>query len=1124
MKILSIAGRNLNSLRADFKIDFSTGALKDCGIFAITGPTGAGKTTLLDAITLALYGRTPRSATDEDIISYGAGEAWAEVVFQTSEGCFKSEWKVRRARSRHDGTLQQSTMEVSSYPDRIILTQKKREAQDKVKELIRLDYDQFLKSVLLAQGAFKAFLDAKEGERGEMLEKISDTSLYAKLSKRAFERKKKEEQELNLLRASVGNIVLLMDEERVAYENNVINLKEEELKLQKDLLELQIKANWLESIRDLTQKQLEAAMEVELSKQKLEYERPNLQRWEAHQKVAGLELQWMQYQSKEKERIIQEQNLQKLQDKRSLLSQNLQQSSISQDIAQKQLEEAVKNREEKMPVILGAITRLADLRTEKKQLSVLQEKLQAKILEVSGCKTKFLKNETTLINDKKIQAGLEAWLTEHHQYAEAANSCTQASLLVSHLKRSKEDIEAYEATIIKAGKQISVARDQILEAEKNELQAGKDQLVLEQLRDTTAQQLSKLKSQLIIYAQGNTLLFDNAVQLSEAQQNELSRQEFLAEHLSRLHEGESCPLCGSTEHPNQTLLITDVQKEISRIQAVLKQHQNIIKTNKALQKTIDRLLVNLDEYPASEYNTTEQLPQNFEIVFNELIQTQKLVPQRLHDVSHLRSSAKQLKESVTNNIVDLENRKIETIKKLNDINDTLALQVKDLEEIARQYNLQFDSNSPARLPDILKKYSDEYHNKNKEASVLRGTIPGIQTSMETLTAQINGIENDRSQLQQEIDDKNAVIKRYTAEINEAHAGYVSPEAARDQLNLDEKLANDHLRRSSEQLNKLEHEIGKINGEIESDEKNFKEVKRAIEALTINLKAGLVELGLEENFSLIEQSLLGSNERTVLQNLHKSLHERLLLAEAHLESCKYQLEVQKSLEITSENEDLIGAKMQRFREALKEINEKFGQLKQILKDDDAKQQRIQFVRKEIEAQEKILEKWADLSSLIGSADGKKFNQFAQGLTLDRLIVIANHHLQLLNDRYLLKRNTVEQGLRLLIIDQFQADNEREINTLSGGESFLVSLALALGLSEMTSKLTTIDSLFIDEGFGTLDADTLEVALSALRGLQIGGKTIGIISHVERLKEEIYTQVEISKGADGFSTIKIIPEIF
>jgi len=1122
MKILSIAGRNLNSLRLDFKIDFTTGALKDCGIFAITGPTGAGKTTLLDAITLALYGKTPRSATDDDIISYGAGEAWAEVVFQTSQGCFKSEWKVRRARNKHDGVLQQSTMEVSTYPEGKILTQKKREAQDKVKELIKLEYDQFLKSVLLAQGAFQAFLEAREGERGEMLEKISDTSLYTKLSKRAFERKRKEEQALAILQASVGNVVLLTKEERLVHDNDTGNLKEEEQKLQINLSQLQVKANWLMKIAELTQQQSEAAMEVEISKQKLLDEQSNLQRWEAHLKVEGLESQWRQRQSKKEERIVQQQNIKKLQDNLSLLSQKLTEVNLLQDLAQKKLGNAVKNREEKMPAILGALTRQVDLKAESNNLEIIQERSRVKMLEESKCKNKILQDKAALTNDQKKLADLEAWIGKHLQYKDAGNSCINASTLVSQLKRSLEDIELNEKSILNTGKQISVASKQILTAEKKERQAADELLSLEQLDDTTSRELSKLKSQLLINTGKINLLLEKNTGLLEVKKHEFSRQDFLAEHLSLLHEGESCPLCGSIEHPNQKLSITTVQKEISLIEVELKQLQHIIEINKTLHTTIDRLLARLDGFPELEMANPELLPQNFEAVFNELMQTQRSIPQKQSDASQLGASARQLKESVTGNILDGESRKAETVQNLLLVNETLALQIKKLEEIAGQYNLKFDDKDPSKLPETLRKYSDEYTGKSKEASVLKGATPRMQASIEMLTAQRNGIQNDLSQLQLEIGDKNLVIKKYTDEINAAHSGYASPEAARDQLNTDEKLADDQARKTSEQLNKLQLENGKMQGEKDYAALNLAELERTIESLKTNLTTGLVERGLPADIRVIEQQLLNSNERLILGKLYKSLNENLVLAEAHAAACENQLGLQRSLVVTTEDIDSITANIQLVKEHLQEMNRELGRLKQILKEDDAKQLRIQSVKNEIEIQEKVLHKWAALSALIGSESGKKFNQFAQGLTLDRLIVISNHHLQLLNDRYLLKRNAAEQGLGLLIIDKYQADNEREINTLSGGESFLVSLALALGLSEMTSKLTTIDSLFIDEGFGTLDADTLEVALTALRGLQIGGKTIGIISHVERLKEEIYTQVEISKGADGFSTLRVIPE--
>lgn len=154
-------------------------------------------------------------------------------------------------------------------------------------------------------------------------------------------------------------------------------------------------------------------------------------------------------------------------------------------------------------------------------------------------------------------------------------------------------------------------------------------------------------------------------------------------------------------------------------------------------------------------------------------------------------------------------------------------------------------------------------------------------------------------------------------------------------------------------------------------------------------------------------------------------------------------------------------------------------------------------------------WQRLDSLIGSAKGDKFRKFAQGLTLDHLLQLANQHLNRLHGRYLLRRKSTGE-LELEIVDAWQGDVARDTRTLSGGEGFLVSLALALALSDLVSHKTSIDSLFLDEGFGSLDGDTLEVALTALDSLNASGKMIGIISHVEALKERIPAQIRVVKG--------------
>ena len=143
-----------------------------------------------------------------------------------------------------------------------------------------------------------------------------------------------------------------------------------------------------------------------------------------------------------------------------------------------------------------------------------------------------------------------------------------------------------------------------------------------------------------------------------------------------------------------------------------------------------------------------------------------------------------------------------------------------------------------------------------------------------------------------------------------------------------------------------------------------------------------------------------------------------------------------------------------------------------------------------------------------ADGAKFSRFAQGLTLNHLVYLANEQLNKLDGRYQLQCQQNET-LGLSVLDTWQGDSVRDTKTLSGGESFLVSLALALALSDLVSSKTSIDSLFLDEGFGTLDNDTLEVALDALDNLNASGKMIGIISHVESLKERIAVQIKVEK---------------
>jgi exonuclease SbcC len=241
-----------------------------------------------------------------------------------------------------------------------------------------------------------------------------------------------------------------------------------------------------------------------------------------------------------------------------------------------------------------------------------------------------------------------------------------------------------------------------------------------------------------------------------------------------------------------------------------------------------------------------------------------------------------------------------------------------------------------------------------------------------------------------------------------------------------------------------------------------------------------------------------------QQLQRQLHQT--------DAVVIELEQQQSqwqrIALTQASSTELQHQMHELDQALQTLAQQQGAIADRLARDQERRQQLQLVLDEIDAQRIAVDHWLRLDSLIGSAKGDKFRRYAQGLTLDHLMYLANQHLQRLYGRYLLQRKP-DGELELDIVDTWQGDIRRDTRTLSGGESFLVSLALALALSDLVSHKTSIDSLFLDEGFGTLDEETLEIALDALDSLNASGKMIGVISHVDILQERIQTQIRVIK---------------
>jgi exonuclease SbcC len=265
-----------------------------------------------------------------------------------------------------------------------------------------------------------------------------------------------------------------------------------------------------------------------------------------------------------------------------------------------------------------------------------------------------------------------------------------------------------------------------------------------------------------------------------------------------------------------------------------------------------------------------------------------------------------------------------------------------------------------------------------------------------------------------------------------------------------------------------------------------------------------------------QARLSEEQRSRLQAEATRLEQEASRIREALADRRQRLQTEQERALTERSVEELEPVIVEQEAVLSTKQQELGGIRQQLQDNEEARSRQAEQIGVMKAQQLEFERWNRLSSLIGSADGKKFRNIAQGITFEVMIDRANDYLERIHDRYLLHR-TGKDGLEFEVIDKYQAGERRSTRNLSGGEGFLVSLALALGLSEMASKRVRVDSLFLDEGFGTLDEEALDMALSALIELHQEGKLIGVISHVETLKERILVRITVSPHTGGRSTI-------
>jgi DNA repair protein SbcC/Rad50 len=636
----------------------------------------------------------------------------------------------------------------------------------------------------------------------------------------------------------------------------------------------------------------------------------------------------------------------------------------------------------------------------------------------------------------------------------------------------------------------------------------------------------------------------------------LGRIRGLEEERKRLEDGSPCPLCGATYHPYavgnipelsdaENLLknakaafkrvseaLGKLEKEQVRIAAGIAQTEKGIDEKKAVQDGDEKQIVDL----LARFNILVAPSERTGKVHDALADVRLKTAEMSATVSAAEEKSKKEKavqkalEKIRVRLDDSGKALQEAILKAEAAGLVHDRLIKDDEVLAEETRKACDGV----LEDV-----EPFGIRQVPLNNLDTILKALQTRKETWQAQADektACERRAADLKAETDKTRALrssleidLEMHRKDRDNLKRECESLRAARREL-FGEKEADSEEKRLADAVNQAEKALEKAREDHGKIEKEMGALKEKITSLGEKTGNRATELTRAEGMLMerirkagfadeadYRSSCLSDEEREALAAKETSLIKKRTELEVRLKDRSEELEAEREKRLTDLPVEALREELASGESALKRLQEGIGAIKNRLDENEKLREKQQERTRGIGAQKKECFRWDELHQLIGSADGKKFRNFAQGLTFEIMVAHANRQLLKMTDRYLLIRDDSEP-LELDVIDNYQAGEIRSTKNLSGGEGFIVSLSLALGLSQMASRNVRVDSLFLDEGFGTLDEDALETALETLAGLHQDGKLIGLISHVPALKERIAGQIQVIPRTGGRSVIE------
>lgn len=1154
MKILKININNIQSLKGvQPEINFTDGILAHAGLYAITGQTGAGKSTILDAITLALYGKISRYGNDKpssEIITRNQKEAYAEVTFEVNDIVYLARWAASFNKNKKINATDDRKLSKKENGEFRLIAEKVSNVNPMIEEIIGLKYEQFTKSILLAQNNFSAFLKAKPDERAEMLSKITGTQIYEEISKKVFEHTKAFETEINNLRATINGNILNEEELNaiaVSCEEKENSFKVIEPKLTRILAEIA----WLTAVENTKTEINQHKNSLELVNQHFSENNKLYQKLEHYNKATLIEKDWLAFQNSEKECAKNTVNTHKTTDEIESLNKNLASIEPELESASKKLEETQKEQLLKKPLIESAKITLVAIANTTISLEKNTKDLEtAKHNFDSNTKMLAVLTAEKVTMDAKITAHQDI-IVQYNKYASWETEKGAVNLKYKDIEKwqteiSALDVESLHSKIAFYDKE-NIGTEKLLNAVANESTILKEQveaLELQKKASPTLEDLNakkekaksdwdnwkklsdyypKLENEAILSAKNKEAFVlakaligsiekeftdkTNSLKLHTENKNLKLLVASFEEHRHNLKEDEACVLCGATEHPyakNLPALFSEngIEEKITEldneIKALGKNKDKALENAAAIEQQIKNNGANISAFEDEIIRLKSDLgvDQNLNL---EAIQTNNLhsqaecisIQNQINSISELnknydyfgklffeKSEALQLIQLADN---AYQNAKRQIAEKHLSINENFEF----IKEKFLVFDAPLEQNEIKLVGQIGKTLSENLRKLQEENASLKEN----QTKITDLTISITEFETKKSSLKEsvqlhekgneELTNQKSVLEN-EFKIQTTNFELKSPHEEESRLHNKVKAEQDSVTKWNGEKEVTLASIKNKHADLKQLVAEKSELDDAFRQSKSHLDHKLTENGFE-NSAKLQEALNLENSALLIAQKQKFENQKLQI-EGAMNANLLKQEKLISNPLTAKSVEDLNVEKVSLEEDKTKINQEIGQLKEQIKNNNKIQEENQLILDNIKTKNNVFQKWDLLNKTVGSSDGKAFKKFAQDFTLSLLVQHANKHLETMFNRYELFKDDTSDEMELQIKDKNFFGEIRNINSLSGGETFLVSLSLALGLSDLASKNTKIRSLFIDEGFGSLDPENLNNALDTLEMLR------------------------------------------